>query len=111
MAAKKAEKKTEAQFSIIANRSYGLYAGIVEKQTPQADGSLHLEVRECRHVPRWYGKTGGITSLAAHGLCGPNAADSRVGAPVAGLSTLTGIVNVFPCSAEARATIEAAKQS
>ncbi len=65
---------------------------------------------EVRHIPRWYGKTGGITSLAVHGLCGPEADKSRIGAPAA-RATLSGIVNVFECTAEARASIEAAKQS
>ncbi len=104
---KKTPKKAE-RYAIIANRSYGLYAGVVEKITPQKDGTLHVEVRECRHVARWYGKTGGVTSLAAFGLCGPSAGDSRIGAPTR--ATLTGIVNVFDCSPEARATIEGAKQ-
>jgi hypothetical protein len=107
MAAKKSSTKKDVM-SIIANTGYGLFAGIVEKSTPQPDGTLTVEVRECRHVARWYGKTGGITSLAAHGLCGPSAAQSRIGAPVK--ATLTGIRNVFECSPEARASIEAAKQ-
>lgn len=100
-------KKTEAKYSIIANKSYGLYAGLVDSFDPVTGV---VEAREVRHIPRWYGKTGGITSLAAHGLCGPNAGDSRVGAP-SKTATLGGIVNVFECSAEARASIEAAKQA
>lgn len=44
------------------------YAGVVERFDPVTGVA---KVRECRHVARWYGKTGGITSLAAHGLCGP----------------------------------------
>ena len=106
MAKKKAAKKSSGKYSIIANKSYGLYAGIVESFDPVNGVAV---VRECRHVARWYGKTGGITSLAAHGLCGPSAAESRVGAPTS--ATLTGIVNVFECSPEARASIEAATQS
>ncbi len=101
-------KKSEAKFSIIANQSYGLYAGLVESFDTV---NKVVVAREVRHIPRWYGKTGGITSLAAHGLCGPEAGNSRIGAPAPGLSTLTGIVNVFPCSPEAQASIEAAKQS
>lgn len=101
--------KSKEVFAIICNRSYGIYCGIVGKKTPQPDGTLHVEVSQCRHVARWFGKTGGITSLAAHGLCGPRAEESRVGAPVT--ATLTGVVNIFQCSAEARATLEAAKQS
>jgi hypothetical protein len=103
-----AEKKKNDTMSILANTGYGLYAGIVEKSTPHADGTLTVEVRDCRHIARWYGKTGGITSLAAFGLCGPSASQSRIGAPVR--ATLTGIRNVFECSTEARASIEAAKQ-
>jgi hypothetical protein len=98
--------KTTERYAIIANRSYGLYAGIVESVTPQEDGTLRVEARECRHVARWFGRTGGITSLAAHGLCGPRAGESRIGAPVR--ATLSGVVNLFDCSTEARASIEAA---
>ena len=101
-------KKNE-RYAILANSSYGLYAGIVGKITPTADGKLTVEVRDCRHVARWYGKTGGITSLAAHGLCGKQAQESRIGAPTT--ATLTSIVNIFDCSDEARQTIESAVQS
>lgn len=100
MTTKKA--KQAELYAIIANKSYGLYAGIVE-DFDAVNGIA--EVRECRHVAQWYGRTGGITSLAAHGLCGPKAAESRIGAPVR--ATLTGVVNVFVCSAEARASLEA----
>ena len=100
--------KKQAQYAILANQSYGLYAGLVESFDPTNKVAV---VRECRHVARWFGKTGGITSLAAHGLCGSQAGDSRIGAPTPEPATLTGIINVFPCSTEARASIEAAKQS
>ncbi len=102
----KSDKKQTERYAIIANQSYGLYAGIVES-FDTAKGII--EAREVRHVARWYGKTGGITSLAVHGLCGPSAGESRIGAPVT-RATLTGIVNVFDCTPEARATFEAAKQ-
>jgi hypothetical protein len=105
--AKHMAKQKSAPYAILANKSYGLYAGVVEQFDP-ATGVA--EVAQCRHVARWYGKTGGITSLAAHGLCGSEAKNSRIGAPSAH-ATLTGIVNVFQCSAEARATLEAATQS
>lgn len=102
---KKTAKKPTEKFAIIANKSYGLYAGIVEKFNPITGVAI---VRDCRHVAQWYGKTGGITSLAVFGLCGDNAGKSRIGAP-APRSTLTGIVNVFECTKEARATIESAQ--
>jgi hypothetical protein len=98
MVAKKATKK-----AILCNKSYGIYFGEVQSYDAQ-EGVAN--VNNCRHVCRWYGKTGGITSLAAHGLCGPNATESRIGAACD--ATLTGIVNVFTCSPEAAATIEAA---
>ena len=109
MKAKK-QKKPEAKYCVITNKSYGIYVGLVDEVTADVNGETKtVKAREVRHVARWYGKTGGITSLAAHGLCGPNAGDSRIGAPVAAL--LSGIVNIFECSAEARASFEAAKQS
>ena len=107
MESKKNGKKE--RYAIIANRSWGLFAGVVGSVKTQADGTLAVEVSGCRHVARWFGKTGGITSLAAHGLCGPRAGESRIGAPVT--ATLTGIVNIFDCSPAARASIEAAVQS
>jgi len=94
------------RYAILANKSYGLYAGIVESFDPV---NQVAEVRDCRHVARWYGKTGGITSLAEHGICGSRGGESRIGAPVK--ATLTGIMNIFDCSAEARATLESAVQS
>ena len=106
MVTKKAAKKRAATMHIIANKSYGLYYGRIMKFDPVTGVCV---VEGCRHVCQWFGRTGGITSLAAHGLCGPRADESRIGAAVAGRSTLTGVVNTFPCSAEARATFDAAK--
>ena len=103
----KKSKPKAAQFAIIANKSYGLYVGLIDSHDP-VNGIV--KAREVRHVAQWYGKTGGVTSLAAHGLCGPRASESRIGAP-APSATLTGVVNVIECTAEARATFEAAKQS
>ena len=95
--------KKPQRVAILANKSYGLYYGRVISFDPVTGVA---EVDGCRHVCRWFGKTGGITSLAAHGLCGPRAGESRVGAPVC--ATLTGIVNVFDCSSEAIASLDAA---
>ncbi len=100
-------KKKEAKLSLITNDGFGLYAGYVDAFDVKTKVA---KVRECRHIARWYGRTGGITSLAAHGLCGPNASQSRIGAPAPGVSTLTGVKNVFEFSAEASASILAAKQ-
>jgi hypothetical protein len=63
-------------------------------------------VRDCRHVSYWCGKTGGITSLAAHGVCGPKADTSRIGAPV-DFAILDEVRAVYQCSDEAIATFAA----
>jgi hypothetical protein len=97
--------KSKERYAVLANKSYGLYCGIVESFDPATGVAV---VRECRHIAYWCGKIGGITSLAKWGICGPNAANSRIGGPVA--ATLTGVVNVFECSSEARATFEASSQ-
>ncbi len=89
---------------LYGNRSYGLYYG--ELISYDAETGV-AKVRNCRHVCRWYGKTGGITSLAQHGLCGSQAGDSRIGAPCA-TATLAGVVSVFECSPEAAPTFDAA---
>lgn len=101
-------QKTEKKevYAIVANKSYGLYVGIVESF--DAKNGIAV-VRECRHVAQWFGRTGGITSLAVYGLCGPQAHDSRIGAPTKAM--LTGIVNVFECSAVARTSFESASQT
>lgn len=98
-------KSVKKRYAIIANKSYGLYAGFIRSFDPVTSVA---EVSECRHVARWYGKTGGITSLAVFGLCGPKANESRIGAPTS--ATITGVVNIFDCSDVARSTIESAVQ-
>jgi len=101
----------EAKYCIIANKSYGLYVGLVDEVTSDANGETKtVRAREVRHVARWYGRTGGITSLAVYGICGPSAGDSRIGAPCVS-ATLSGIVNIFECSEEARASFENSRQS
>lgn len=109
---KKSTKKDPmiGEFCIIANKSYGLYAGVIESITPDAEGASTVVATDVRHIAYWYGKTGGITSLAAHGLCGPRAGESRIGAPVV-RARLSAVVNVFAMSEQARASIESAVQS
>lgn len=104
--AKKSSRKS-LPYCILANASYGLYCGEVVSYDPCTQVAV---VKNCRHIARWYGKTGGITSLAVHGLCGPSAGDSRIGAP-AESATLTQIVNMFVCSTQARTSFVEATQS
>lgn len=89
---------------IICNDKYGIYYGNLIKH----DIKNHVAiVGDCRHVAQWYGYTGGITSLATHGLCGPCVASSRIGAATYRPATLTGVVNVFPVSIIAQKTFDA----
>ena len=67
-----------------------------------------MKAREVRHVARWYGKTGGITSLAAHGLCGPDAGNSRIGARAS--PRRSPALSISLSAVRRRATFEAAKQ-
>lgn len=96
-------KNKKQNICIICNDKYGIYYGDVLKFCTKNHVAL---VKDCRHVARWYGRTGGITSLAAYGLCGPNAGDSRIGAATTSPATLTGIVNIFPVSSEAQKTFD-----
>lgn len=93
---------------LVGNQSYGLYIGETDAKDADIIATKAVRLVNCRHVCRWYGKTGGITSLAAFGPCGTQKKDSRIGAPCTAL--VTGIVNVLdlsPEAVEAFASIEA----
>lgn len=85
---------------IVGNQSYGLYFGETDATDSEIAETKSVRLENCRHICHWRGKTGGITSLAAFGPCGPNVRQSRIGAP-APSSLLMGIVNVIDCSDEA----------
>lgn len=89
----------QRRFVIVGNQSYGLYYGETDASDEQINESKAVRLYGCRHIAQWYGKTGGITSLAAHGPCGPRVVDNRIGAPCDAL--LTGVVNVYDCTPEA----------
>lgn len=91
---------------ILANKSYGLYYANIINYNPVTGVA---KVKNCRHICKWYGRTGGITSLAAYGLCGPQADKSNIGAPCE--ATLTGIINVFECTDEAAQTFANVKEA
>lgn len=106
MATKKTAAKAE-RYAIITADGYGLYAGIIESH--DLDRRV-VVARELRSVRYWYGRTGGTTSLAVYGLCGPKASQSRIGAPAPRV-TISGVLNVYDCTPEARATFEATVQT
>ena len=88
------------RFVIVGNEKYGLYFGKTDASDAEIVASKSVRLEDCRHICQWFGKTGGITSLAAHGPCGKRAKESRIGSP-APSSLLTGVVNVYDCTAEA----------
>lgn len=92
-------KNTKMRWVLCGNSSYGLYIGETDATDEQIVETKSVRLTNCRHVCRWYGRTGGITSLAAYGPCGPQVSESRIGAPCNAL--VTGIVNVLDLSAEA----------
>lgn len=101
---KKTATKNAWRNVIIGNEKYGLYYGEVNEADDVIIAKRAVRVRNCRHVCRWYGGTGGITSLAAWG---PKAgADNRIGAP-APSALITGVVNVIDVTAEAAAAFAA----
>ena len=90
---------------LVGNEKYGLYIGQTADGDAEIIESRAVRLEDCRHVAEWFGEKGGITSLAAHGPCGPRAKESLVGAPCGAL--VTGVANVFDLSPEAIAAFEA----
>lgn len=97
---RKSEEKRNKRHVIVGNQSYGLYYGETDATDREIAETKSVRLDNCRHISHWQGKTGGITSLAAHGPCGPRVKNSRIGAP-APSSLLSGVVNVFDCTDEA----------
>lgn len=88
------------RYVVVGNQSYGLYFGETSATDEEVARTKSLRVENVRHVSQWYGRTGGITSLAACGPCGPRVHESRIGAP-APSALLTHVVNIFDCTEEA----------
>jgi len=87
---------------ILGNDHYGLYFGMVVAYNSKSKVAV---VEDCRGIIEYHTKTGGITTLATEGLCGPKAGDSLIGAPVP-QAVLTHIVNIFVCTERAIDSIE-----
>lgn len=93
---------------LITNNSYGIYYGEIDASDADIVASKSVRVTNCRHVCRWYGGTGGVTSLAQWG---PTAGkDNRIGEPVAS-ALITNVANVYDVPASAAAAFDAVKAS
>lgn len=85
---------------LVANEGFGLFIGETDAPDEEIIRDKAVRLRNCRHVARWYGMTGGITSLAQHGPCGRRVNESRIGAPCPS-ALITKVQNVFDLSEEA----------
>ena len=95
-----AKPTTTGRPVLVANERYGLYVGYASATDAEIVSTRSVRLAQCRHVCHWRGRTGGITSLAAFGPCGPRMMESRIGAPVTS-ALVTGVVNVFDLTPEA----------
>jgi hypothetical protein len=92
--------ETNGQWSIVGNGPYGLWFGVVREPDDQIIATKAVRLYRARNIRYWYGKKGGITSLAAFGPCGPDAQKSRIGAEIASVLLLD-VKAVHTCSPEA----------
>ena len=100
MQKKKAAKKSGERYVVIGAGSWCLWYGRIRASDAEILKTKSARVYDCRHVRYWYGGTGGITSLAAWGPCGPRVKESRIGAPCPS-SLITDVRAVHECSPEA----------
>ncbi len=91
---------------LVGNGSYGLYVGETDASDKKILADRAVRLANCRHVRYWYGRKGGITSLAAHGPCGPRQQESRIGAPCPS-ALIADVRTVFDLSPEAVANFAA----
>jgi hypothetical protein len=91
---------------IVGNGDWGLWYGRIKATDAEIARTKSVRVYDARSIRYWYGRKGGITSLAAYGLCGPRVAESRIGAPIASTLVLD-VRAIHDCSPEAVATFAA----
>lgn len=98
------------RFVLVGNSGYGLYVGYTAATDEMVIATRAVRLEQCRHVRYWYGRSGGITSLAAYGPCGPRVAESRIGAACPS-ALVTQIVNIYDCTEEARQNFDSVNVS
>jgi hypothetical protein len=102
--ATRAKKEPKGYWAIVGNGSYGLWFGRVLASDEKILREGGLRLYGARNIRYWYGRRGGITSLAASGLCGPDRGKSVIGETIE--STLLRDVHaVHRCSEEAAKTL------
>jgi hypothetical protein len=96
---------------IVGNGPYGLWFGAVKDTDAKIIATKAVRLYHARNIRYWYGKKGGITSLAAFGPCGnatKKAEDSRIGAEITStlLLDVRAVHNCSPGAVAAFAAIE-----
>lgn len=95
---------------IVGHGPYGLTYGQIKATDSEIMKARAVRVYGARGIRYWYGKNGGITSLAAHGLCGPKRDQSRIGEPTAS-SLLLDVKAIHDCSPECVASFASFKSN
>jgi len=93
-------EKNAGAWSIVGNGPYGLWFGRVIASDEEIAESHSVRLYDARNIRRWYGQKGGISSLAAHGPCGPRQQESRIGATIES-TLLLDVKAVHRCHEEA----------
>jgi len=74
--------KSRGRWVIVGSGDWGLWYGRILATDAEVTKTKSVRLYDARSVRYWYGRKGGITSLAAYGLCGPRVSESRIGAPI-----------------------------
>jgi hypothetical protein len=100
MKKKTAPKSQNKNWVIVGKGTWGLWFGWISDKDAADPSISSLRLYEARNIRYWYGRTGGITSLAAFGPCGPRFRDNRIGSAIP-WSNLNEVKAVHSCTAEA----------
>ena len=99
---------TTGRWVIVGNGPWGLWFGRIVDTDERIVESKSVRLYAARNIRYWYGRFGGITSLAAFGPCGTKAGNSRIGAEIDS-TLLLDVKAVHDCSPEAVAAFAAIK--
>ena len=105
------KKKTNGKngrWAVVGSGPYGLWYGRVRALDKEVLASGGVRLYDARSIRYWYGRSGGITSLAAFGPCGPRMHETRMGAPIASTLVLD-VKAIHDCSPEAVAAFSTVK--
>ena len=93
---------------IVGNGPWGLWFGRVCASDEEVIATRAVRLFEARNIRYWYGRSGGITSLAAFGPCGPRVEQTRIGAPIPS-TLLLDVKAIHDCAELAVAAFAAVK--